>query len=161
MPKNSKTETAKIDAIIDAPKDVGLTTKRGKGVKQTVDREKLKEGIAEGMSFAEAAKYAGSQAKTTSALSGVTANLLARDKKLKNGIIEKMEEKREMALDAMTKAKFATSSLSQLGIVAGILTDKLRAEKGEETAPQRVEINFNGMTTEQLKLTLIQSIKES
>lgn len=137
------------------------TEKQAKQPKEKLDLGLLVEGLSQGMTHAQAAKHAGSTAKSRNALSGVASQALRRHPELREDVLESMKNRRIQAVQSLSKQKMDKASAKDLAIVVGILTEKINLMEGKPT--QRVEgsIDFSKKKPSEVKGWLISKIKQS
>lgn len=123
--------------------------------KKKIDPEKLKTALAEGKTYAEAAKEAGSDATSPQALAAVTSQALRRDTKLRADVRDLLEEKRRMAIGAITAQKLKQATAAQLGVVIGVLTDKINILDGLPTQRLEGTIDFTSKDPADIKRWLV------
>jgi hypothetical protein len=127
-------------------------------IRTKIDQEKLKEALSQGLPMHEAAKIAGSNAKSRSALAGVASQTLRRNPIMKKQILDILEDKRSMMLDVLNKEKINKANAYQLVTMAAIFTDKIQLLKGLPTARIAGDIDFNAMKPDEIKRWLQQKL---
>ena len=98
-----------------------------------IDTEILTTAIAHGKTMAEAGKLAGSKGKDIKSIAPRISQKIANDSNIKKSIIKKTEEVRNKIINSFTNDEIEKASLSQKGVVFGILTEKIQLMKGEAT----------------------------
>lgn len=158
IPKHKQIEAGKEAEEVKAEQVNETRTDKPKKQGGNIDKEKLKQAIADGHTLADSAKLAGSKAKTAGALASVAKNTIARDQELAQDIKQALEEKRIMVLGAITKEKVRKASAPQLVVMTGILTDKIQLVSGLPTERIKGDIKFNEMKPEEVKQFLIDKL---
>lgn len=108
--------------------------KRKKRTYGRVDSQILANALAEGLTFEEAGRMSGCQAKD---VDSVISRKISRDINLKRDIIAKLEEKREQILRNLTEAKAKKEGYKSLITALAIVTDKIELLRGGAT--ERIE----------------------
>ena len=107
-----------------------------------INKNILIAGIASGMTYAEAGKLAGSQARTPELVKKSVYNVLNRevdgDRPIKRTLIEKLEAFQHKVMDSIKDDEIERASLSQKMVGLGISVEKSQLLKGDPT--QRIAV---------------------
>jgi len=104
----------------------------GTARKPKINKEVYKEMRSQGLSQAKAYELAGGYAKDPAVLAA-NASQYEKRMQLKGDIIKMLEEKRRVALRALSPQKAKSESFRNLVISVGILTEKIQLLKGKPT----------------------------
>ncbi len=99
-------------------------------VRNKQDGKIIAEGISKGVSFKEIGKLAGSVSKNPEA---AVMSKIKNDPELRLDIIQRLQQKRDEAINAMSELKAEEASYQQLATSVGIIIDKIQLLKGEPT----------------------------
>lgn len=122
---------------------VGVKAKSKKRAKKPrkLNHRVLLESLSDGSTLSQAAKDAGSTAKTVDALRVSASQVLDAHPEYKEPLTDMIEEKQRKILKAMSQEKIEDASLTSQAVAFGILTDKGELLAGRPT--QRNESNVD------------------